>query len=107
MARYEVRIIGKTGPRNIEVTATDIKEVQRIASRQGRFVTAKKKRGFNIVPGMTANERYSWMIRMSSMIGSKPEEPNPWLDSLMMKKAGRAMFWSKSSLSKVSEWLTN
>lgn len=72
LARFEVRIVPRGGKaKSIEVGADDKKEAARIAARQGRVVSVKKKSGFNLIPGMTTNERYNWMIRMSSMIGSR------------------------------------
>ena len=68
---YTLKITTKGGSRIVEVRAPDDKEARRIGSRQGRVVSCRRKRGFDFIPGMTTAERYQWMIRMSSMIGSR------------------------------------
>lgn len=71
MASFKVRIAGRSGPRTILVQASSSKEAARIGSRQGRVLSTNRNIAIDIVPGMTVGERYTWMLRMSSMLGSK------------------------------------
>lgn len=71
MKNFECRVSSRTGPRVIQVMASNAKEAEKVAARQGRVLAVRGKRKFNLIPGMTAAERYQWMMRMSSMIGSK------------------------------------
>ena len=71
MPSYTVKIASKGGTRSMQVQASDEKDARRIGTRSGRVVSVKRKAGFNLIPGMSANERYQWMVRMSSMIGAK------------------------------------
>ncbi|AOG02901.1 type II secretion system F family protein [Bosea sp. RAC05] len=71
MPSFKVRITGRGGPKTILVQASDSKEAARIAARQGRVLSTNRNIGIDIVPGMTVGERHTWMLRMSSMLGSK------------------------------------
>ena len=71
MKNFDCRIATRTGPRTVSVMAPNAKEAEKMASRQGRVLGVRGRRKFNLIPGMTAAERYQWMMRMSSMIGSK------------------------------------
>lgn len=71
MARFVARIIGKKGAETVEVDARDRQGAERILRRRGRILTIKRKVGIDLTPGMTPSERYTFMIRMSSMVGSK------------------------------------
>jgi general secretion pathway protein F len=71
MKNFDCRITTRSGPRTIQVMAANPREAEKVASRQGRVLGVRKRRKFNLIPGMSAAERYQWMMRMSSMIGSK------------------------------------
>ena len=68
---FDCRIATRTGPRTIQIMAPNTREAEKMAARQGRVLSVRKRRKFDFIPGMTAAERYQWMMRMSSMIGSK------------------------------------
>ncbi len=71
MPSFKVRVTGRGGPKTILVQASDSKEAARIGARQGRVLSTNRNIGIDIVPGMSVAERYTWMLRMSSMLGSK------------------------------------
>mgnify|MGYP001232427606 CR=1 FL=1 len=72
MARYDVKFIDATNvSRAIEVVANDNKEAERIARKKGRVVSVKRKVGLDLTPGMSAADRYTFMVRLSTMLGSK------------------------------------
>lgn len=71
MAAYSARIVTDDGIRTIKVEAVDEQNAERIAARKGQVISIKRKYSFDIVPGMSASERNTFMLRLSSMVGSK------------------------------------
>lgn len=71
MARYEVRVLTSKGSKILKVDASDLDSAKRVASRTGRVLSAKRSFHLDITPGMNASERYTFMVRLSSMVGSK------------------------------------
>ncbi len=71
MPSYHLKIVTRAGTQSMLVQANNEADAKRIGQRRGRVVSVRKRSGFNLIPGMTTNERYQWMVRMSSMIGAK------------------------------------
>lgn len=71
MPRYEVRVATRKGPKTLQVEAITPKDAEKVASRQGKVSTVRRQYGFDMTPGMTASERYTFMLRMSTLMGSK------------------------------------
>ena len=72
MARYNLRISSpRGGVKNIKIEAPSEKDARDLGARQGRVIAASRDWSIDLVPGMSAGERYTWMLRMSSMLGSK------------------------------------
>jgi len=71
MPRYEVRVMGRKGPKTLEIEALNEKDARRVASRQGRVTGVRKRFGVSLIPGMNNAERFTFMMRMSTLISSK------------------------------------
>lgn len=71
MPSFNARIMGDDGARTISVEARDEIEAERLASRKGTVIGIKRKFAFDLSRGMNAGERNTFMLRLSSMIGSK------------------------------------
>ena len=71
MPRYTARVMTRQGVEVLELQASEHSQASRMASRKGTVLEVKKRRGFDIVPGMTAAERYTFMVRLSTMLSSK------------------------------------
>ena len=71
MARFEVRVMGRRGPKTVQIEALTSKDAERIAAKQGRVTHVKRQFGFDFKPGMSGSERFTFMMRMSTMITSK------------------------------------
>ena len=71
MALYIVKIMTEDGVRTVRVEAADDTAADKIASRKGTVLSRKRQMSTDMSRGMSANDRYTFMIRLSSMIGSK------------------------------------
>ena len=71
MPSFVARVQTRKGIKMIPIEAVDKKEAERIASRHGRVTSLNRKFGFDLSPGMSVSERFTWMTRMSMMVGSK------------------------------------
>lgn len=71
MPSFVSRVVTDSGVQNIKVDALDEIEAERLASRQGQVLSIKRRMNFDLVPGMKASERHTFMLRLSSMVGSK------------------------------------
>lgn len=71
MARFEVRILARTGAKVLMIEAETPKDAEKIAVKQGRVQSVRRKYGLDLSSGLSASDRYTWMIRMSSLMGSK------------------------------------
>lgn len=72
MAIFVVKVTTpRGGTRTFDLSATTGDDAERIAKQQGKVLSVKRKRSFDIVPGMTRSERYTYMRRMSTMLRSK------------------------------------
>lgn len=76
MARYLVRVmprtgVGRRGIETIEIGAQSIEQARAIATRRGTVVDARRARGLDLIPGMGAAERYTFLVRLSTMLSSK------------------------------------
>jgi len=71
MPTYSARVVTDDGIRTIKVDASDEVNAERLAARQGQVLSVKRRWSFDIVPGMSASERNTFMLRLSSMVGSK------------------------------------
>jgi general secretion pathway protein F len=71
MALYTVKVNTEDGIRTISLDAGDDSSARRIASRRGSVVSLKRKVNMDMSRGMSANERNTFMLRLSSMVGSK------------------------------------
>ncbi len=71
MARYEIRIQKSGGARTIFLHAANEDTARRLAQRQGKLVTIKKRASLDFLPAMTTNERAIFLYRMSTMLTSR------------------------------------
>lgn len=71
MPRYEVRVMARKGPKTLQIEALNEKDATRVASKQGRVTGLRKQFGFDLTPGMSAAERFTFMMRMSTLLSSK------------------------------------
>ncbi|MCZ7861608.1 type II secretion system F family protein [Agrobacterium salinitolerans] len=71
MALYIVKVMTEDGIRTTRVEAPDDSSAERIASRKGTVISKKRQMSTDLSRGMSANERNTFMLRLSSMIGSK------------------------------------
>lgn len=71
MASYIARVVTSDGIRNIKVEAGDQLAAERVAARKGQILSVKKRFSFDLTPGMSSSERNTFMLRLSSMVGSK------------------------------------
>jgi general secretion pathway protein F len=71
MGRYLARVITRNGVELLELQASERSQAERMASRKGTVLDVKKRHGIDLAPGMTAADRYTFMVRLSTMLGSK------------------------------------
>lgn len=71
MPSFTARIVTDDGVRTISVEASDQYQAERKALHQGQVLSIKKKFNFDITGGMNSSERNTFMLRLSSMVGSK------------------------------------
>nr|WP_250808037.1 type II secretion system F family protein [Neorhizobium tomejilense] len=71
MAIYIVKIMTEDGIRTTRVEAADDTTADKIASRKGTVLSRKRQMSSDFSRGMSANERNTFMLRLSSMVGSK------------------------------------
>jgi general secretion pathway protein F len=72
MAKFQATVLGSGGKtQSITVEAANKDAVTAIVRRRGKVLSVRKVRTFDIVPGMSPGERYTFLIRMSSMVGAK------------------------------------
>lgn len=71
MASYNARIITDDGVKTIKVDARDDVDAERIAAKRGTVIGVKKRFSLDLQRGMNASERNTFMLRLSSMVGSK------------------------------------
>jgi general secretion pathway protein F len=71
MPSYNARIITDDGVKSIKIDARDDVDAERIAAKRGTVIGVKKRFAFDLNPGMNASERNTFMLRLSSMVGSK------------------------------------
>lgn len=71
MGRYTARVMTRNGVELLELNVSERSQAERVAARKGTVLEVKKKRGFDLAPGMSAADRYTFMVRLSTMLGSK------------------------------------
>lgn len=71
MPTYSARIVTDDGIRTVKIDAGDQVNAERIAGRQGQVLSVKRRFALDLAPGMSASERNTFMLRLSSMVGSK------------------------------------
>lgn len=72
MAIFTARVVTDSGIKTVKVDALDAREAEKKAHQQGTQVLSVKRRwNFDLSTGMTAGERNTFMLRLSSMVGSK------------------------------------
>ncbi|MGY3581525.1 general secretion pathway protein F [Bradyrhizobium sp. USDA 4341] len=71
MSRYLARVITRNGVELLELQASERSQAERLAARKGTVLDVRKRRGFDLSPGMNAADRYTFMVRLSTMLGSK------------------------------------
>lgn len=76
MARFLVRVMPRTGAsrrgiETIEIGAQNVEQARALATRRGAVVDARRVRGFDLTPGMGSTERYTFLVRLSTMMRSK------------------------------------
>jgi general secretion pathway protein F len=76
MARFLVRVmprigVARKGIETMEIGAQGIEQAKAIAARRGTVVDARRVRGFDFAPGMSTADRYTFLVRLSTMLASK------------------------------------
>lgn len=71
MAVYSARVITDEGLKTVKVEAGDDVGAERAAARKGQVLSVKRRYALDLAPGMTSSERNTFMLRLSSMVGSK------------------------------------
>jgi len=71
MASFNARIITDDGVKTIKIDARDEIDAERIAAKRGTVIGVKKRFSLDLQRGMNAAERNTFMLRLSSMVGSK------------------------------------
>lgn len=71
MGRYLARVITRNGVELLELQASEKSQAERMASRKGTVLDVKKRHGIDLAPRMSAADRYTFMVRLSTMLGSK------------------------------------
>lgn len=71
MALYIAKVMTEDGIRTIRVQAGDDTSAEKMASRKGTVLSKKRKTSFDMARGMSPNERNTFLLRLSSMVGSK------------------------------------
>ena len=71
MAIYIVKVLTEDGIRTTRVEAADDTSADRIAGRKGTVLSRKRQMSTDLSRGMSASERNTFMLRLSSMVGSK------------------------------------
>lgn len=71
MPTYLVKIMTEDGLRSVRIDGPDEMTVDRLAARQGTVISKKKQTSMDFSKGMSTNERNTFMLRLSAMVGSK------------------------------------
>lgn len=71
MAVYSARVITDEGLKTVKVEAGDDAAAERAAARKGQVLSVKRRYALDLAPGMKSSERNTFMLRLSSMVGSK------------------------------------
>jgi general secretion pathway protein F len=71
MPKYIMKVMTEDGIRTVRMEAPDDITADRIAGRKGQVVSRRKMATFDMKPGMTSSERNTFMLRLSTMVGSK------------------------------------
>ena len=72
MAIFIARVVTNEGIKVIKVDAIDKSEAERKAQQKaGHVLSVKRRFDFDVSRGMNASERNTFMLRLSSMVGSK------------------------------------
>jgi len=65
----KVSVGGRTT--QVTVPATNRTEAERQLKRRGRIISLKRQSIFDLQPGLSPNERYTFLVKLSTMISSK------------------------------------
>lgn len=65
----KVSVGGRTS--QVTLTAKDRADAQRQLRRRGRVVSLKREALFDLQPGLSSHERYTFLVKLSTMIASK------------------------------------
>jgi len=71
MAQFTARVMTDDGPKTFVVDGVDEASVERLVSRRGTVISIKRRFSLDLSRGMNTSERNTFMLRLSSMIGSK------------------------------------
>lgn len=72
MAKFEATIINSSGrTTHTFVEADNQAAAEKLLKRRGRIVKIRRRWSLDMSPGMTPSDRYTFLVRMSSMIGAK------------------------------------
>ena len=72
MAIFIARVVTNEGIKALKIDAVDKAEAERKAQQKaGQVLSVKRRFDFDMSRGMTASERNTFMLRLSSMVGSK------------------------------------
>jgi len=71
MPSFNARIMTNDGAKTVTIDAKDQFTAERIAAKRGTVIGVKRRFSFDLSRGMNSSERNTFMLRLSSMIGSK------------------------------------
>lgn len=71
MARFKARVLTKKGSTVLSIDAPSLEAAEKVAKNSGKVLSINKVFHLDITPGLNPSDRYTFMVRLSSMVGSK------------------------------------
>jgi general secretion pathway protein F len=102
MPKFTARVSTEKGIKSIIVDASDSSNAERLAGKKGQVLSIKKNGNFDMSRGMSAAERHMFMLRLSSMIGSKMSAATA-LRLMAETFSGRIKLTSQGLLEKIEQ----
>lgn len=100
MPSFIARVVTDDGVKDIKIEAPDQAQAERKAVNHGQILTIKRKFNFELRRGMGSSERNTFMLRLSSMVGSKMSTTDA-LDLLATTFSGKIQKCAQGLLAKI------
>ena len=71
MAHYRVKVSTSDGVRTLDVDAADPHAAEAMCRRNGTVIEVRRERASIFKRGMSAGDRFTFMIRLSGMLSSR------------------------------------